>query len=83
MMLYSLNHNKVKKFKYSVVDNKKVVCIENKVWFEYQHGFSAQKDIKQCWKENIQISDYGDIRGTNSYARMWDEKNVFNTLTSE
>lgn len=76
-MLYDLDHSRIKKFPYSTVDGKKVTCIDGQIWFEYQHGFSAVPlDDKGEWVNNAKISK-ADAKGTNSYSRMWHDKDVF------
>lgn len=78
-MLYDLDHTMIKKFPYSVVDGKKVTCIDGQIWFEYQHGFSsAVLDKKTCWHNNTMITKE-DAEGTNSYSKMWEEKQVFSS----
>jgi hypothetical protein len=76
-MLYNLNHTLIKKFPYSVVDGKKVTCIDGQIWFEYQHGFSATPAEKtEVWGDNPRISK-AEAVGTNSYSEMWWDYDVF------
>lgn len=73
MMLYRLDHSNIKKYPCSIINDKKVICIDEKAWFEYHNGFSALPTIKN---ENSNITLFG-TKGTNSYSQMWFEKNVF------
>lgn len=76
-MLAGLDHSMIKKFPYSVVNNKKVTCIDEQIWFEYQHGFSAAPiGTNNSWDENLVISK-SEARGTNSYSLMWHNRDVF------
>jgi mannosyltransferase OCH1-like enzyme len=77
LMLYNLDHSRIKKFPCSVVEGKKVTCIDEKIWFEYQHGFSAAPAKKsEFWVNNPKISE-AEAKGTNSYSKMWLDKNIF------
>jgi hypothetical protein len=64
-MLYRLDHSEVKLFPCSRIDNKVVIEIDNKIWLRYPKGFSTLDD-----KENKKL-------GTNSYASMWFNGDVF------
>lgn len=68
MMLNKLEHSSVNLFKCSKVDNKKVVCIDDRVWFKYVNGFSTLSN------------DKNNIMGTNSYEYMWFNKNLFRSV---
>jgi mannosyltransferase OCH1-like enzyme len=76
LMLYDLDHSMIKKFPYSVVEGKKVTCIDGQIWFEYQHGFSAVPFDSHVWKNNTKINRE-EAKGTNSYSQMWRDKSVF------
>lgn len=77
-LLYDLDHSTIKKFIHSVVDGKKVTCIDERVWFEYQHGFSAALDDSSSdwWPNNVKITKE-TAKGTNSYSKMWQCKDIF------
>lgn len=65
MMLHRLDHSSIHLYPCSRVDGRKVVCIEDKEWFQYPNGFSNLQDE--------QNKNYG----TNNYADMWFKKDVF------
>lgn len=73
MMLYKIKHEHIKLYPCSIVNNEKVVMIDGKVWLKYANGFSSEKAITY---ENDNVFAYGK-EGTNNYAEMWFQNNVF------
>jgi hypothetical protein len=73
MMLYGLDHSDIIKFPCSITNNKKTVKINEKDWFIYHNGFSATYPFKYG---NESIIKHGS-KGTNSYSKLWLDKNVF------
>lgn len=73
MMLNSINHEKIHKYPYCIIDNEKVVLVDKKLWVKYPNGFSSSGPPKY---KNINVSSFGK-NGTNNYYKMWHDKDVF------
>lgn len=73
ILAYNIDHSHIALYPCSIVDNEKIVEIDNKVWFRYVNGFSSSKSVRF---KNTNVWQYGYL-GTNNYADMWFNKDVF------